>query len=57
MAPSDVERYIAMAEIVDLTWSSLYRGDRLEDLSCNYGIADDVAHNSLLIFITGVIVV
>ena len=57
MASSGVERHIAMAEIVDLTGSCLHWGERLEHWSYICGIVDDVGHNSLLVFITGIIVV
>ena len=54
MIYSDVEGRIAMAEIVDVTGNSLQWGERLEYLSCICGIVNDVGHNSLLVFITGV---
>ena len=57
MASSNVERHIAMAEIVDLTGSCLYWGERLKYLSCICGTVDDIGHISLLVFITGIIVV
>lgn len=56
MAISDVARHIAMAEIVHLTGACLHWGGSWEFLSCICDIVNDVGHNSLLAFITGVIV-
>ena len=65
MASSDVESDITMADMIDLNgnpaWLCVHWEQWLEHLSCSgsciCSIADDVGHNTLLVFITGEVVI